>query len=139
MMDEARVEFPRALEDYDAAWVHIDYGAACEAQGDLAEAVRHYADAVFRVPRYPVAHELLVRALMKAGRYEEARNRAEEALQWVGETPRLLNLRAAVSYRMGGREESRRRLEKSLQVNPNQNEIRNFLKRVDPDRQKTAS
>jgi len=139
MMDEAKKAFARALEDYDAAWVHIDYGAACEAQGELAEAVRHYADAVFRVPRYPVARELLVRALMKAGRYEQARNRAEEALQWVGETPRLLNLLAAVSYRMGDREESRRRLEKSLRVKPDQNDIRNLLKRVDPNRQKTPS
>jgi O-antigen ligase/Flp pilus assembly protein TadD len=139
MMDEAKRAFARALEEYDAAWVHIDYGAACEARGDLPEAVRHYADAVFRVPRYPVAHELLVRALMNAGRYEEARKRAKEALQWVGETPRLLNLLAAVSYRMGDREESRRSLERSLRVNPNQNEIRNLLKRADPDLQKTPS
>jgi len=139
MMEEAKTEFARALQDYDAAWVHIDYGAACEAQGDLSDAVRHYADAVFRVPRYPVARELLVRALMKAGRYEEARSRAEEALQWVGETPRLLNLLAAISYRMGDREESRKRLEKSLRVNPNQDEIRNLLEKVNADLEKTPS
>ncbi len=139
MMDEARTEFARALEDYDVAWVHIDYGAACEAQDDLSEAVRHYENAVFRVPRYAVAHELLVRALMKSARHEEARDRAEEALQWVGETPGLLNLLASVSYRMGEREESRRLLQKSLRLNPNQDEIGEFLKRLELDLQKAPS
>jgi tetratricopeptide (TPR) repeat protein len=135
MMDEAKMEFARALQDYDTAWVHMDYGAACEAQGDLSEAVGHYADAVFRVPRYALAHELLVRALIKAGRYEEARSGTQEALQWVGQTPRLLNLLAALNYRMGTRQESQSRLENSLRLNANQGERTKLFKRVRPDLQ----
>ena len=133
MIDKAKAEFARALGDYDAAWVHINYGLACETQGNLREAIQHYSDAVFRVPRYAAAHERLVRALMKAGRHQDARKRAEEALQWVGDTPALLNSLASVTYRMGDKEGSRVLLERSIQMEPDQVEIRRILRRLEAE------
>ncbi|MCK5558272.1 MAG: tetratricopeptide repeat protein, partial [Candidatus Hydrogenedentes bacterium] len=136
MIDEAKVEFVRALKDYDSAWVHMDFGSACEAQGDLDGAAQHFSDAVFRAPRYRAAHERLVWALIEAGRYEEARERCHEAFRWVGVVPELLNVRAVVADREGDREGCVALLRRSLEMKPDQSEIRALLERVETEMQK---
>jgi len=133
MLDEAKLEFARALEDHDAALIHMDYAKACEIHGEKTEAVERYREAVFRVPRYAPAHERLVYALMIAGQFDEAKRRAAAAIQWVGETPGLLNALGAVAHRKGDRDATRLLLEKSLELNPNQAEIRRFLQRLDAE------
>jgi O-antigen ligase/Flp pilus assembly protein TadD len=131
MLDEAKLEFGRALEDHDAARIHMDYAKACEIHGEKTEAVERYSEAVFRVPRYALARERLVYALMIAGQYDEAKRRADEAIQWVGETPGLLNALGAVAHHRGDKDGTRLLLEKSLELNPDQAEIRRFLQRLD--------
>ena len=133
MLDEAKLEFARALEDHDAAWIHMNYALACEIHGEKDEAVQRYSEAVFRVPRYALAHERLVHALIKAGRYDEAKQRAEEAIQWVGHTPGLLSALASVAHRKGDKDGARVLLEKSLELNPDQAEIRRVLQRLDAE------
>jgi len=86
MITEAKRELTSSLRDYDSAWVHMNLGSACEAQGNFDEAAKHYSDAAFRAPRYGLARTLLVQALIKAGRYQEARKRFEEAARWAGDT-----------------------------------------------------
>jgi tetratricopeptide (TPR) repeat protein len=131
MLDEAKLEFARALEEHDAARIHMDYALACEIHGERGEAVERYSEAVFRVPRYALAHERLVYALIRAGRYDEAKRRADEAIRWVGETPALLNALGSVAHLKGDRDSTRALLEKSLELNADQTDIRRFLERLD--------
>jgi O-antigen ligase/Tfp pilus assembly protein PilF len=130
MIDEAKSEFERSLEDYDSAWVHIGFGSACEAQGDLEGAVRHYSEAAFRAPRYLKAHEHLIRVLMRTERLEDARQRCEEAFRWVGRVPRLLNARAEIAYREDDTESCIVLLRRSLEMKPEQGEVRAALARL---------
>jgi len=133
MLDEAKLEFARALEDHDAARIHMDYALACEIHGEREEAVERYSEAVFRVPRYALARERLVHALIRAGQYDEAKRRAHEAIRWVGETPGLLNALASVAHLKGDRDKTRALLEKSLELNPDQAEVRRLLQRLDTE------
>ena len=128
MIDEAKSEFALALKNYDSAWVRIGLGLQCEAQGDFDEAAQHYSDAAFRAPKYLKAHEHLIRVLMKAGRLEDARKRCEEAFRWVGIRPRLLNVRAELAALEGDIERSMVLFRRSLEMKPDQGEIRAFLK-----------
>jgi len=133
MLDEAKFEFARALEDHDAARIHMDYAKACEIHGEKMEAVERYSEAVFRVPRYALARERLVYALMIAGQYDEAKRQADEAIQWVGETPGLLNALGWILHRKGDKDAARVLLERSLRLNPGQAEIRRFLQMTDAE------
>jgi O-antigen ligase/Tfp pilus assembly protein PilF len=137
MLDEAKFEFGRALEDHDAARIHMDYAKACEIHGEKMEAVERYSEAVFRVPRYALARERLVYALMIAGQYDEAKRQADEAIKWVGDTPGLLNALGWILHRKGDKEAARVLLEKSLRLNPGQDEIRRFLQMTDAENVRT--
>jgi len=97
------------------------------------EAVERYSEAVFRVPRYALARERLVYALMIAGQYDEAKRQADEAIQWVGETPGLLNALGWILHRKGDKDAARVLLERSLRLNPGQAEIRRFLQMTDAE------
>jgi O-antigen ligase/Flp pilus assembly protein TadD len=139
MIDEAKSGFARALEDYDSAWVHIGLGSRCEAHGDFDEAAQHYSDAAFRAPRYLKAHERLIRALMKAGRLEDARKRCEEAFRWVGIVPQLLNVRAELAALEGDMKRCMVLFQRSLEMKPDQDEIRAFLEDRATELQKNIS
>ena len=138
MLDEAKLAFACALADHDAAPIHMDYALACEIHGERDEAVQRYSEAVFRVPRYALARERLVYALIRAGHYDEARKQAKEAIQWVGETPGLLNALGWVAHRKGDRPKTRVLLEKSLVLDPDQAEIRRFLQGMDAEAAETT-
>jgi len=133
MIEDAKAQFERALQDYDSVWVHMDLGSACEAQGDFGGAAKHYSDAVFRAPRYLKAHGQLIAALTKASRYEKARKRCEEAFRWVGIVPRLLNARAEIAYREGDRDRCIVLLRRSLEMKPDQGDVETFLQRLAAD------
>jgi O-antigen ligase len=133
MIENAKAQFERTLQEYDSVWVHMGLGSACEAQGDFSDAAQHYSDAVFRAPRYLKAHGQLIEALTKGSRYEEARKSCEEAFRWVGRVPRLLNARAEIAYRENDRDRCIALLKRSLEMKPGQDEIEAFLQRLEAE------
>ncbi len=110
--DEARPWLERALASHDrdvaagvawtgpsAARLHTGLGQVSVAQGRIAEALRHHQQALLLEPGNRDARAQMGLALVRAGRFEEARPYLEESLR---ESPDVAPLHAALALVFAG-------------------------------------
>ena len=129
---EAEEYFRRALRAWpDFAEAHYGLGRALEARDQIDEALGHYRHAVSVRPDFALAHFRLGNVLARTGNDDASLHHFDAALDAQPDfVPALFN-RAAVLARQGKLEEATRSLEKLLRIEPEHEEARELLRRIE--------
>jgi Flp pilus assembly protein TadD len=140
--DQARVadpksEFHAKATDRQQFQVHIDFGRAFEAQGNLDAAVLEYQDALtvlqtkrkgpFRPSDEALAHRRMGSAMDRLGRFAQAETHYKRALKLSPKDPKVWN-DVGYSYYLQGRwSDAERALKTAVRFAPDDDRIRTNL------------
>ena len=74
---------------------HVNFGVALDRQGNLDEAIKHYAEALRVRPDYAIARKNLANAFLQQGKFDQAIEQFEKFLQFE---PGSVEIRISLGY-----------------------------------------
>lgn len=107
---------------------HNNLGNALKEQGDRAEAIRHYSEALRIKPNYAKVHNNLGNALVAQGKLKEAIKHYSEAVSLDHDFAEAYNNLGAALFRTGKIEEAIAHFQEALRTKPNDPNTSNNLK-----------
>jgi len=135
---DARVNLEQSTKEYSSGKLCYNLGTAFDLENDLQNAVKYYENTVYLWPRFYDGYLRLGGALIRAGRYAEAKETLESALSWGPRKPVLLNNLATACYYLGQVGDAKGLWRESLRIEPGQEQVVRFLATLENAGQRDA-
>ncbi|MCG6964331.1 MAG: protein kinase [Acidobacteria bacterium] len=119
------LEHAESLSPSEAA-LHMELAAAYRAAGRLADAERQYQRTIFLRPGYWPDHNALALFYLHQGRYEAAATQWRQVIACAPQLASGYTNLAVAYYALGRYEETRKALERSIAIEPDQTALANL-------------